>query len=207
MLTYTLIADGSSDECLIPIIDWILGELFPELEFSGSFATDLPALRHGLALRARAAIKTFPCDILLIHRDSESILLEERIQEITQIAPGLSKPIVPLVPIKMTEAWLIISEDAIRKAAGNPNGNAVVNLPNTMRIEADPNPKETLFKALRDAANLGARQMAKFNVHDRRRRVAECITDYSDLRKLRSFKAFESSLVNCVTALLDGKHK
>lgn len=202
MLTYTLVADGSSDECLMPIIDWTFGQLFPTIEFSGAFATDLPSPRHGLRSRVLTAQKLFPCNLLFIHRDSENQNPNQRHVEIMQLAGDVNHPIVPIVPIRMTEAWLLTSKNAIRKAAGNPNGDSDISIPSIKRLEAEPDPKETLFKALRDAANLGARQMAKFDVHSRRRRVAECISDYTDLRKLPSFHRFENALQEAVADLI-----
>lgn len=202
MLTYTLVADGSSDEVLIPIIDWTINQNFPDLAYAGMLATDLPSPRHGLAARAAAAVKMFPCDVLVIHRDSEGQALHQRYEEILKATGNLSAPSVPMVPVRMTEAWLLISAEAIRRAAGNPAGTRNLLLPSLQKIEATPDPKNVLFDALMAAADLGARRRAGFNAHAKRRRVAECIGDFSRLRSLNSFKEFEQAMRTGINAAL-----
>jgi hypothetical protein len=36
---------------------------------------------------------------------------------------------IPVVPVRMTEAWLLADEFAIRSAPGNPNGTQSLDLP------------------------------------------------------------------------------
>ena len=43
--------------------------------------------------------------------------------------------IVCVVPIRMTESWLLISEPAIRRAASNPRGREVIHLPRLQKME------------------------------------------------------------------------
>jgi hypothetical protein len=53
-------------------------------------------------------------------------------------------PVVCVIPVKMTEAWLLIDEKAIREAAGNPKGRQPLNLPKPSKTEELSDPKETL---------------------------------------------------------------
>lgn len=194
MIRYTLVADGSSDQALLPIIDYTISRNFPDLSFSGSAATNLPAPRRGLETRIHAAIKMFPCELLFVHRDSEAQPSKSRFEEIALACQNIRIKCVPIVPIRMTEAWLLISHSAIRRAAGNPGGRHPLNIPAIRGIENVPDPKETLFAALIEAANLGARRRASFDVNSKRRRVAECIEDYSVLRQLSSYEKFENDV-------------
>ena len=80
-----------------------------------------------LADRILYALEYFPCNLLLIHRDAEGRSRDERLQEITnslQVVFPITQeiPSVCVVPVRMTEAWLLFSEDAIRYAAGNLSG-------------------------------------------------------------------------------------
>lgn len=201
MLTYTLVADGTSDECLVPILDWTIATNFPSLAFAGGIATDLPSHRYGLEVRVRAAVQMFPCNLLFVHRDSEGQPADTRYEEIAAATRAVNVKFIAVVPIRMMEAWLLSSDSAIRRAAGNPNGRVAITIPNANLIERLPNPKEMLLSALREAANLGARRRASFDVHARRRRVAECIDDFSYLRQLAAFVRFENELKEIVPQL------
>jgi len=199
MITYTLVTDGASDECLVPIIDWTIASNFPKLAYAGSIATDLPALRHGLAVRVKAAIQMFPCDIVFVHRDAEGQAPAARYREIVDATEAIAIKSVGIVPVRMMEAWLLHSEAAIRKAAGNPNGATPLQIPNINVVENLPDPKQSLLTALTVASNLGARRRAGFNAHARRRRVAECIEDFAHLRQLPAFMRFEEDLRNALS--------
>ena len=199
MIRYTLVADGSSDQALLPIIDHTINHNFPHLAFSGSAATSLPTPRHGLGARIQAALRLYPCEVVFVHRDSEAQPSDNRFEEIAAACQNINIKFVPIVPIRMTEAWLLISEKAIRRAAGNPSGTNGLNIPRITGIEGVPNPKETLIAALIEAANLGARRRASFDVNARRRRVAECIEEYADLRLLSSYRRFENDVISALT--------
>lgn len=199
-LTYTLLTDGSSDQALVPIINWTL-EQISNIRFNSQYAE--VSLKHsaGLFRRAEAAIKFYECDILLVHRDAETIAVNRRIEEIKKHLAQLGKPYVPIVPIRMTEAWLLIDEQAIRSAANNPNGTTELNIPGADRLENIPDPKNVLFEKLRLASELSSGRLRKFRPESCRHRVAELIADFSQLRNLSAFMQFESDLIACVHAL------
>jgi hypothetical protein len=97
----------------------------------------------------------------------------------------------------MTEAWLLSDELAIRKAAGNPNGRIPLELPSISRVEKEPNPKAVLKKALLDASeHKSPRRRQRFQrdlgrcVH----LVADYTAEFSALRRLSAYKAFEGDL-------------
>jgi hypothetical protein len=95
----------------------------------------------------------------------------------------------------MTEAWLLFDEAALRHAAGNPNGRNPLNLPELSDIEQIPNPKEILFKVLREASGLTARRLKKFNLPGARIRITELISDFSPLLALPAFQALERKIL------------
>ena len=199
-LTYTLLTDGSSDKALVPIINWTL-EQIPNIRINSQYAEVSLKPSVGLFRRAAAAIKVYECDILLVHRDAETLVMDRRIAEIRSHLTQLNKPIVPVVPIRMTEAWLLIDEKAIRTAASNPNGTIELSIPNANRLENIPDPKSLLFEKLKLASELPSGRLRKFRPESCCHRVAELISDFSQLRHLSAFVQFETDLTACVQAL------
>ena len=139
----------------------------------------------------------FPCDVLFVHRDAEEEDPNNRYDEIRRALPSgmaVSKPYVCVVPVRMTEAWLLTNEAAIRRAAGNPRGRMKLSLPAVGRIERIPDPKETLFAAIRIASGLDQRRLRKVNTRTCRLRIAELTSDYSPLLRLKAFQRLEADI-------------
>jgi hypothetical protein len=208
-LRYTLLCDGSSDQALLPLINWSLREqglrspVYPEW-------ANLGVLRHppgALSGKIRAALDLYPCELLFVHRDCEAQTIADRRREIgdaLEVVFGASHNrviTVCVVPRRMTEAWLLISERAIRIASGNPNGQTPLLIPAHNVLEELPNPKETLFALLRSASELHGRRLRSLRVHRLIHRVIELIDDFSPLRTLPAFAAFEEQLGNSLGEL------
>jgi hypothetical protein len=102
----------------------------------------------------------------------------------------------------MTEAWLLVSEQAIRHASGNPNGTENLAMPALRAIEKIANPKELLRDKLRLASGLPSRRLRKFDPDRLRRRVAELIPDMTVLRALPSFQRFENEATAAIAHLV-----
>ena len=199
-LRYTLLTDGPSDACLVHVLNWLL------LQFPGAVrrgfiaqyadAKHLPAVSEGLAVRMRAAANVWPCDVLFVHRDAERVPLEERFREIRAAAPPECPPPLAVVPVRMTEAWLLIDEAAIRKAADNPHGTVDLALPKLNALERIADPKAVLRDALVLASEKSGRHRDRFSqrLASRVQRVAELIGDFSPLRSLRAFRAVEEQV-------------
>lgn len=203
-LRYTLLSDGSSDRVLLPIISWLLQEHDVGLELRGVWA-DLRSLRQPpttLSGRVARTLEFYPCEILFMHRDAEGATFAQRRQEVGQaleeIGHGREVPVVCIIPVRMQEAWLLLDETAIRKAAGNPRGRALLNIPASNRIEDVPDPKEMLYRALRIASEQTGRRLRKLQVSSLRYRVVELIEDFSPLRTLPAFAEFENELAAMV---------
>lgn len=81
-------------------------------------------------------------DVLLVHRDAEAQPAQDRVVEIERAAEAehVRWPKVPIVPIRMTEAWLLLDEADIRFVAGRPSGTDPLNLPPLASIESLPDP-------------------------------------------------------------------
>lgn len=151
-----------------------------------------------LAYRILFALDQFPCDLLFVHRDAEkeNQPLVKRTEEIEEAKVLLAdkcdfKVTIPVIPIRMTEAWLLIDENAIRVAVSNPNGKMRLDLPPIRGIENLPDPKETLKSLLKAASGTNARRYREPPTHI----LASCISDFSQLRNLTSFMEMEKSII------------
>jgi hypothetical protein len=205
-LRYTLRSDGSSDRALIPILDWLLRNyLSSDCAIQNQWA-DLRGIArpkaNTLLEEIKLSVELYPCDLLFIHRDAEKEDRAVRVDEIGAVVSELTSvidvPTVCVIPVRMTEAWLLFDEIALRKAASNPNGKIALQLPKLKQIECDPDPKKVLHNLLRQASELSPGRLRKFSVHDRVHRVAELIDDFSALRVLPAFTSLESEIEDVI---------
>ena len=185
-LRYTLLADGGSDKVLISIIDWLFKSRLDKVSYSGSFYA--PPHKGGLSKRVKMTLQYYPCDVLFIHRDAEKAELDLRIQEIENELLNINQKYLAIVPVHMTEAWLLSNESAIREAANNPNGKETLGLPPSNKWDKIPNPKHILFESLKKATGLNGRRLDKFHLDSARQRVAQLTSDFSGLNCLPAFK-------------------
>ena len=200
-LRYTLIVDGSSDRALLPIINWLLKSLGVKVAINGEWADFRRLQRPPKTLEAKIlkSIELYEhFDILFIHRDAENQPRQNRVSEIRD-AESLIKnivnfPIVCVIPIKMTEAWLLFDEMTIRKAAGNPKGKQELNLPKVTEIEKISDAKTKLKEILSNASSNRSRRRQDDNIPIFR--LAEMIDDFEPLRELTAFQELEKELKN-----------
>ena len=199
-LRYTLVTDGSSDRALLFVLDWLCRHHVQEA-VEGHWFDPRPLARLPMSLQDRLlrGRKLYPCDVLFVHRDAEAQDPQNRYEEIAEAVKALAEsgadvPHVCVVPVRMTEAWLLFDETAIRRAAGNPNGTVNLDLPPVERAEQLPDPKDMLITAIRTASDLAARRLKKLNVPQCRLRVAELIRDFTPLRRLPAFRRLEDDV-------------
>ena len=186
-LAYAVVADGGTDRLLVPIIQWAVHRLDPGVEIlepefrkrKGSITDFLRAYRTGAML-------------IFVHRDSEGLALEERLQEFDTVD---RQDVVPVVPVRMSESWILFDGSAIAQAAGSTS--ARVPAPGIVQIENIPDPKDRLDELLFQAAGspVGRRgRNFKRSIVQRRVSVAEYISDYRPLENLPAFRSFQDSL-------------
>jgi hypothetical protein len=190
VLRYVLLGDGGRDAALGYVIDWAIRSL------DSSVTPERAAFRkHSGAIEASVAdaLRRYEPEMLFVHRDAEGLALDARRAEI----PLNGGRIVRVVPVRMTEAWLLIDEAAVRRAAGNRNGTMALGLPQPADLEDLTNPKATLFNTLVTASGFtSGRRRKRFNRDEAEwpERLASLIGDFTPLRQLPAFLAFESEL-------------
>ncbi|MCY3667945.1 MAG: hypothetical protein OXH81_19955 [Gemmatimonadetes bacterium] len=204
-LRYTLLADGSSDRALLPILTWLLRQSCGAIPIEAEFA-DLRRLPHPpkkLSERIHWSVELYPCDLLFVHRDAESASIEEREAEIRKALEESSVEdsvrVVCVVPVRMQEAWLLIDEAALRRAAGNPNGTQPLAMPDVKKLERLADPKQLICDLLRQASGLRGRRLKSFSWRSSAHRVAGIIDDFSPLYGLAAFKRLAAEVERVVT--------
>ena len=201
-MRYTLLTDGASDRALIPILNWVLRQHLSALPIQSEWA-DLRHLHQPprqLPTRITAAVDLYPCDLLFVHRDAEGVPHRSRVEEIETamqeartVHGGGLPPHIVVVPVRMTEAWLLFDEAAIRRAAGNPNGRVPLHLPGGDPEEI-PDPKHVLHDLLKTACELGGRRLDAFRPHEKVHRIPEFISAFDPLRRLGAFSSLEQQV-------------
>lgn len=186
-LSYLVLVDGGTDRALLPVLDWTIHRLDPTVEI---LEPDIRK-RRGSLPEAVDAVQTGAM-LTFVHRDAEGLRLAERLRDFQ----GVQRPdVVPVVPVRMTEAWLLIDGPAIARAADRPG--QTVRLPAVAALERMADPKRHLEQLLLDAAGQPtgrARKKFVAGLDARRANVATLISDFSPLLHLEAFRCFEQAL-------------
>jgi hypothetical protein len=88
-----------------------------------------PRVTDGKGALIKSVKEEYPCELLFLHRDADSAGRDKRLDEIhswIKEAGVTASGVVPVIPVRMTEKWLLVDERAIRRAASNPNGSAAL---------------------------------------------------------------------------------
>jgi hypothetical protein len=195
-LYFTLAAEGSTDEMLLPILRWVFEQQFgPDVPVNGSFSS----YRGDIAPRISRAMREFPdTDLLLVHADggkeghhARAIQIDAAIAGLT--ATGRIPPHARVIPVRESEAWLLFDDAAIRTAAANPNGKLKLKLV-TRDYDRVADPKLMLNDALDAASGLTGRKLANFKRDRRPIWVADCVSNFAPLRTLEAFATLESEI-------------
>ncbi len=105
----------------------------------------------------------------------------------------------------MMETWLLINENAIRKAAGNRNSKILLNIPTLNKLESILQPKDFLRNLISDASELSGRNLKKLNLSQAIHNLAEYIEDFQPLRTLQSFQVFEKDAKTVIDNFLESQ--
>ena len=141
-ITFCVVADGGTDRVLVPIIQWAIHRLDPDVEIlEPAFSKRKTPLEHFLQSYNAETMLTF------VHRDAESVSLQQRLQEFPQ---GAHNSVIPVVPVRMSEAWILFDGRAIAQAADRPSFHVTV--PDIAELERLADPKNRLEDLLLEAA-------------------------------------------------------
>lgn len=145
-----LVCEGSSD---IPLASHIQRLL----ESHGCQPTDFDIVTDGRRLvdKVQNGLRMAShYDLLFVHRDADHAGADARYREIAGAVQqaGCSGPWVGIVPVRTTEAWLLLDAHAIRNAVGKPYRRIPLNLPTPAEAERMADPKAALEAVLMHAS-------------------------------------------------------
>jgi Domain of unknown function (DUF4276) len=144
-------------------------------------------------------------DVVFVHRDAENEPAELRRREIVDgaNAAGIRGPVVPIVPVRMTEAWLLRDEAAIRQVAAKPSGRTSLNLPSVSEAERLADPKRALADALLAASEMSGRrrsQMSRdFGRH--RRLLLERLDPHGEVTQFSAWRQMQNDIATALSTL------
>jgi len=188
------LADGSSDEPLGEHLEILCArrDLAVRVTTPDLRLLPLPPGRQ-VADRLQAVLELGDVpDILFVHRDAEGQDPERRFAEVAQAVARVSEglPAVAVVPVRMTEAWLLLDEQSIRDVAGRPNSTVDLRLPRISQVEAQPDPKSALERALDMASGLTGRRRDRFRQRfgQHRRTLLQRLNIDGPVRRLKAWQ-------------------
>ncbi|MBU3862898.1 DUF4276 family protein [Streptomyces sp. 4503] len=197
------LCEGSSDTGLRFHIEAIAADVGREILVTVPDLNRLPSKPgHSVEDKLRAAQRLSDgeraYDLVVIHRDADGHPADHRRREIAkavaQVSPGLAH--VPVIPVRMLEAWLLLDHAAIREVAGNPNGRVALGLPKAAKAESVPNPKALLRQALATASEEKGRGLKKLQARfcENRARLLQMLDREGPVKQLASWMSFTNDL-------------
>jgi hypothetical protein len=194
-LRVLFLGEGTSDDGIADHIEIIAADRGVEVTITNPELGRLNHVGHALPDKL-AAVRDLggEYDLVAVHRDADAVGRQARVDEIASAIHAHMPQVahVPIVPVRMTEAWLLVDERAIRRVAGNPNGRCALGLPNVRRIESLPDPKAELKRVLSTASELTGRKLERFNrrFSENRRQLLRRLDANGPVTSLSSWQAF-----------------
>lgn len=198
-----ILGEGRTDRRLFGIVEW-LTRAAENCDVAIEFDHTIQKFTSGgVPAKVLAALERYEFDILIFHKDADSVGTKARREEILSAASNLrdEQRIVPCVPDREQEAWLLFDESSIRAAANNPRGRVALNIPKPSRLHTVSDPKAALHNTLRTASDAAGRRRRGFDVEEAVDRLAQLIQDWSPLEAQESFRDFSGSLRARMTEL------
>ena len=198
------IADGTSDLPLARQLEALCLAAGSDVEIVDVPADRIPGAGRRVLSRILAILAEDPnFEIIFVHRDSEDRDPAPRYAEIANAVAqaAFCGPAVAVVPVRMTEAWLLLDEDAIRLVAGAPSGTSQLGLPKIAEVERLADPKAFLKEALATASGLRGRRLkifsGQFDVH--RALLLERLDPFGSVTGLTAWKRLTSDIAGALT--------
>lgn len=198
-MRFVLVCEGWSDAALVSHIQ----RLLVQCGCANPRGTPFPWGSRIAEKIGKAVELANDLDLLFVHRDANNIGAEKRYLEIKQAVENtlpLECRWVAVVPVRMTEAWLLLDEAAIRRVVRKPNGKQPLGLPSPRHAERVSDPKDVLSKALLAAVATTGRRRRKFKQEfPRLRRILlEDLPIGGRLESLPSWRAFRDATQTAV---------
>lgn len=154
----------------------------------------------------QAAKESYGYHILIVHSDADENSDKEAFEN--RIYPGFSlvedevgkicKNLVPIVPIRMTEAWMIADKNTLKEEIGTDKDELQLELNFPIKnVEAIAEPKEKIKKAIQLACLQNPARLARINIADLYLPLGQKV-DLSILNHLGSYRKFKKHLTEAL---------
>jgi hypothetical protein len=215
-----LYAEGSSDHLFLPIViqrtSKQLLDQYKQMAIRVLPVKSIILNRLGLSQAdyiVQAACQAVDCHALIVHADaddrtSESAMREryqpgyQQVQQMREHGEQICKHLLPLIPIQMTEAWMLADQETLlQRVIGTSMNAQSLGLPTRMRqIEADANPKSTFNQAVQRAYQHRSRRHRNIDVTPYYESLAQQIK-LERLLLLSSYQQFVQDLTDSLKVL------
>ena len=196
-----LVCEGSSDAPLVSHIELLLGSYgYESVEFNISVDGRrlVDKLSNGLDMAPHY-------DLIFMQRDADRAGADARYREIAEAIQqvGHGGPWVGVVPVRMTETWLVLEETVIRNAVRKPDRRTSLNLPTPAEAERMADPKSALEFALLNASDERGRRrkVVQRRLPQLRRQLLENLPVGGPLEQVPSWVRFRDDTVAALQAL------
>jgi hypothetical protein len=214
-IAVALYAEGSTDQLFLP--DLIRRTVKQSLSQSGQPYIDVkPVDPIGFSKTGmkqdecilQAARYAADYNILIVHADADHRTADRALKErfhpgyilVQQTKEGVCRCILPIVPVQMTEAWMLADPEALRAALGTSKKAQDPGLPAKAKlVETDSDPKQTL-KMLISRANTHRPRHRHIELHSLYAILGRTI-DLSRLRNVPAYQRFGHDLVDAFKAI------
>lgn len=198
-INFALIGEGTSDLNLANHLETLLVEKGFE-EVSG-IAPDLRQLPtppgNSVAEKAAAIEEHFSeINLIFVHRDADNAGYDARREEISQQTEGCQSSIIPIIPVKMIEAWLLCDIEKIGTIIGIQADRRPNSAPKIRNIEKLADPKKALEDIICELANARGRKLDKLksNFYQHRARICQELETGGPVKHLPSYQKFIKNL-------------
>lgn len=201
-ISFILLGEGSSDLRLVEHIESLLvsggfDEVSGEAPDLGRFYR---TVGRSVEEKLRAILQHHPnVDVIFVHRDADNVGIDVRVQEIVDSASRLLcvDRVIPVVPVRMLETWLLADEEAIKRVAGNSSYPGKIScIPNVRSLENLAAAKQVLLDALCEASQVQGGRLAKFKkcFSEMRARLTFDLDPEGPVGQLSSYQNFRQQI-------------
>ncbi|WP_134980539.1 hypothetical protein [Xanthomonas axonopodis] len=158
-MSFVLTGEGLSDLNLVDHIETLLIRA-GFLEVSGTrFDPSRLPMHVGHSVREKLQVLTelYPsADVIFVHRDADAQGMAARQKEIKAACDGIcdSDLVIPTIPVRMLETWLLVDSRAIRRVAGKMGQDKIECIPALKNLEHVADSKKLLLDALCECSEL-----------------------------------------------------
>ncbi len=156
---------------------------------------------------SRKGVDDFGIMVLCIHADADSdtdadtyqYRINPAVAQVNSTQENICKVIVPIVPIQMTEAWMLADKVLLKKQIGTKKNDEELNI--NKRPEDITDPKQTIKDAIRiSQEELRKRQRNELKITDLYLPIGQAIS-LESLKGLSSYQKFRESVYEALKQL------